>query len=400
MSHSTYSASAFRAAMQCPGKTVMEQGLPDTSSAAAREGTLAHEWFEQCMLGLDMAACPDDMLSFVEQAVADTWSIIGPGPVLLEQRLDYADSIGAPAGTAYGTADVVALRGDVLHVIDFKYGRGVEVSAAENPQMLLYALGALESMDALGETCAIVRMSIIQPRVAAHAGCLREWAQPVTAVRAWGRTVAARSVAAREAARDGAGADPVRWREHYLQAGTDACRWCRAQATCPAARDYVTQVTHAATASTIAEFDDLGDPAPVDTSDGPEWLAASLGKLASIRQWADAVETEALRRALAGIDVPGYKLVAGRPGNRAWVSPGAAADALIEWGVNVDDVFVQTVVSPAAAEKLTKKNKNVNLEPLVTRKPGAPTLAGASDPRPALMQVSADDFQNLTKETK
>lgn len=378
--HYRYSASAFKAAMQCPGKPVMEQGLPDTSSRAADEGTEAHTLFEAAMRGHDVLG-DGDMAQHVRESATVTWAIIGPGPVMLEQRVDYSDAIGCPPGEGLGTADVIALRGKILHVVDFKYGRGIEVNAAGNPQLMLYALGALAAVDVLGHEVTHVRMSIVQPRVAASPECPRECVMTVAKLRKWGAHEATQAVNARQRA---ASAPDVRG---HLKPSPDACRWCRAAATCPALRETVTL---AASGVAPCTPDDFRDPVVPTNAD---WIAASLHAAPLIDTWLKAVHVAGHAMMSRGEAIAGWKLVQGREGNRTWIDEASAARALLDAGAAREKVYVQSVVSPAQAEKIVA-DKAI-LKDLVSRSAGKPTIVPTSDPRQALTVVGEADFENL-----
>ena len=171
--HAMLSASSSARWLACPPSAQLCAALPDTVTDYAREGTCAHELAEykvQRLIG-NPAANPTENLDFYDaemedctdsyaQYIAEQLANLQEPIVLVEQRLDFSRYV--PSG--FGTGDCVIVADDVLTVIDFKYGKGVAVSADHNSQMMLYALGALELFDALYDIVE-VRMVIFQPRI-------------------------------------------------------------------------------------------------------------------------------------------------------------------------------------------------------------------------------------------
>ena len=168
--HALLSPSAAHRWIRCPPSACLEREFPSSSSEAAAEGTAAHALCEHKLRKFlklrskrphsdfeddEMDRCSDAYVSFVQEQMGDI-----PSPmVLVEQRLDLTRYVPE----AFGTADCIIVGGDMLHVIDFKYGMGVLVEAEHNPQMMLYALGALELLDGIYDIQTI-SMSIFQPR--------------------------------------------------------------------------------------------------------------------------------------------------------------------------------------------------------------------------------------------
>lgn len=158
--HSTWSASGFEQKMLCPGSHVLQAGAPRSTSKYAAEGTAAHQVLTWALQQSKAAAefigtaieadgfeftVDDDMARHVQVCIDYVLDVTGDdGVILVDQRVNYADYLGVPEDQAWGTADVIVLKGDEIIVVDFKYGMGVEVSAERNPQMSLYALGALQ----------------------------------------------------------------------------------------------------------------------------------------------------------------------------------------------------------------------------------------------------------------
>lgn len=386
--------------MRCPGKPAMEKGLPDRGSSYADEGTAAHAVLEMSLeQGRPASAfvgrlieCDNstvevtlDMAGHVQTAIDAIKQIAGTLSVQAEGRVNYSSYLGTPRDEAWGTADVVAVRGTELQVMDLKYGMGVEVDAEDNPQLKLYGLGALEQVRLLGEDPETVRLVILQPRIKSAPS---EWTISVKDLEAWGRGRARSAVISRINAIDTKKLIRDRdWEDAFLVPGEKQCKFCRAKATCPKLREDSLTLLGMSTAS-IEDFEDGTLPEKLDVAD-VDWLAAVLSKADLIEGWLKSVRGEAESRLLAGQPVPGYKLVQGKAGNRQWTDAADAAQALADLGTEA--YTTPTLVSPAVAEKLCKK---VGLPlPSTTQTPGRPHVAPASDPRPELQVTpSADGF--------
>lgn len=415
--HSKYSASGFEAARLCPGKPVMEQGKPDNGNAYSREGTAAHAVLERClrdnikastMLGqvIDVEGHPievdDEMVDHIQWCADEIRDHAGSGFVLAETRVNYARDIGVAENEGWGTADAIVLRGDVLMVFDLKYGRGVEVDA-DCDQMKLYALGALDVLSEMGEADSVreVQMGILQPRIRRSASV---YAMGVDNLRKWAADVAWNAVEQRQLAVEFKHATPVEpdmWNAEYLHPNEKSCKFCKAKATCPALRNEVTNTVFDSRPATPEDFDDELHHQPQEDDDAA-WLAACLAKVDLIEDWCKAVRAEAERRLLAGEEVPGYKLVQGKKGNRQWSDEKSAEQMLKTFRVKLEQMYDMKLISPTSAEKLAKaevigKRQWPKLLELITQSAGKPHVAPASDPRPALeVKPVVDDFENLT----
>lgn len=413
--HSKFSASNFEADTLCPGRRVMCKGLPDTGSKYADEGTAAHTLLGWCIdndrpasaylgrripVGLRTFEVNDDMAKAVQTAVDNIHTIVGDGMLLSEQKVTYAGYLGVPDDEGWGTSDIIAARGDELQVHDYKHGMGVEVDADDNPQMKLYALGALVACNDVLGPFRTVRLVIHQPRIK---DAPSEWPCTVDELEAWGRGDAARSVREQENAEalhpTSNGEALIQWQQTYLRPNEKSCKFCRAKATCPALRaDAVQTVVGPAKPE---EFEDA-PPIPVDEKSDERWLALCLSKADLIEDWLKAVRAEVERRLLAGGAVPGFKLVKGRQGNRAWSSKTDAEAALKAMRLKVEEMYDLTLISPTSAEKLAKEKvigprQWKGLQELVTRSDGKQHVAPVTDPRPALVLTPAeDDFDTVS----
>lgn len=399
----------------------MESGIPENRSDFSDEGTAAHFLGEQCLtsgehpavyIGKTIRIVPGgdaewdnepgkwcntfkvdaDMAGAVNTYVQAVRDYAQGGELLVEQELSIEHITGEE--DASGTADAVVLRGDEITIIDLKYGRGVEVSADDNPQLKLYALGAIERYALLGDFNT-VRLIIIQPRIS-HAPS--EWIMPVSDLLAWGKQVREQAKAVWIALefrdnwmRDAANAG-------YLTPGEKQCKFCRAKAVCPALAQHVL--------STVADdFVDVGQPiAPqiehrLGATMDNAVLGNMLGAVDLIESWCKAIRAKAESELLQGHTVPGYKLVQGKRGNRAWTNEAEAEDMMKAMRLKQDEMYTFKLITPTTAEKLLAKESPrrwTKLQALITQSEGNPSVAPESDKRPALvMQPVADEFEAL-----
>jgi hypothetical protein len=431
--HSKWSASGFEQRMLCPGSHVLQQGLPNTSSKYAAEGTAAHQvltWaLQQGLPARDFLfqkieadgftfEVDEDMARHVQVTLDYVNDLKGDdGVVFADIRVNYASYLDTPEADAWGTADVIIARGDELIVVDFKYGMGVEVSAERNPQMSLYGLGARQAYQELGLDFTKVRLAISQPRIKTAPS---EFDLTVEELEAWGRGAARSAVNSCKNASDYSGINgAVLWQETYLRPGEKQCKFCRAKATCPALRAEVAATAFDSVPATPDEFAAIEDDLVPSTAAGDAaWLAACLSKADLIEDWCKAVRAEVERRLLAGDNVPGYKLVQGKQGNRAWSDEKAAEALLKSMRLKEDQLYDFSVKSPTQIAKLgpvfdkegrIKPQKEgapppvigprqwPKVEALITRAPAKKHVAPVSDSRPALTVTPVvDDFSDVT----
>lgn len=402
--HSKFSASAAKRWMSCPGSMVLQVGVQDRGSKYAEEGTLAHSLAEAILTNKPWnTVTPSDMVGYVETYVDNVRQYADGGQLMVEQRLNYSSFLGVPKESAWGTSDAVIIKGSEIQVHDLKYGQGEIVSPENNPQMQLYALGALAEFDGLAGDFDHVRMVIHQPRVKSAP---QEWDCTVEELRAFGE-VAKKAVYMVKAAELGAGSVTAglttqeEWEAAYLNPSTDACMWCRVKATCPKLRAEVLQTVVSHVPATPEDFADLSVPgkahiAPTDDA----WLSAAMSKAGLIEDWLKAIRAEVERRLLAGTPVTGYKLVQGRQGNRAWVSEDEAEKLLKVFKLKQDEMYNFKVISPTQAEKLLAESSPrrwAKAQEIISRADGKPSVAPLSDKRPALeIKPVAEQFDDLS----
>lgn len=398
--HAKLSPSAAEKWATCPGSVVMEAGLPDKDSDASQYGTAAHAVAEMALqAGNDAAAykgrridvkagktieCDADMVEIVQVYLDYVRQVAEGQQLFIEQKVD----ISAWVPECWGTADAVILREDgELAVVDLKTGFK-PVTAERNKQMALYALGCLDEFSLL---CDIqrVRMTIIQPKLTRQP---IEWDCSVEELREMG---AALKTAGERAAMYLGSETPLVPSD--LVPSTKGCEWCKAKATCPAKVAMVAEATG-------ADFEDLDQAELPPVSDAPE-IHLLMAKVDMIEGWCKAVRAETERRLFDGQDVPGYKLVQGRKGSRAWSDAETAEQTLKGMRLKTEEMYDFRLISPTTAEKLHKAGaigprqwpKLVNL---ITQSEGSPSVAPVDDKRPALVvqKPSADDFDVLVEE--
>lgn len=392
--HAILSPSSAKRWINCPGSVVISP--PESrSSRAAAEGTLAHEiaahvlsnalpdaqdWLgqEHTVDGFTFEV-DQDMLDGVMAYVNDARDAIGDSPFLVEVAVPIGHLTGEEGAT--GTSDLVILRPDELEVRDLKFGRGVEVQAEENPQLVMYALGTLEVLESVIDLAAIkrVRCTIHQPRLAGP----KEVTYTMAEMAAWREAISRGATAVRVAEEQFSGITPA-WGAAHLAPSNEGCRFCPAKATCPAlAAETLTAVA--------GEFDDL-------TTVTPDLLAANLGRVERVEAWCKAVRAEVERRLLQNIPVPGYKLVAGRRGMKRWIDPQDAAAALEK--LIGADAWERSLISPTKAAKIVGKGAAADeIGNLTTSTEGRPSVAPESDPRPAITAgATTEEFDNLETE--
>jgi len=432
--HSAWGASKFESIMLCPGKHVLEAGKPNSTSKYAAEGTAAHQvltWALQqgriahSFIGIDIEAegfvfvVDADMAGHVQTTIDYVHALAGSdGVVFADIRVNYSTYLDVEFDAAWGTADVILARGSELIVVDFKYGMGVEVSAEKNPQMMLYALGALQAYNGLVADFDMVRIAISQPRIKAVPS---EYDMSVEALEVWGHNTAKAAVVACLHAETLT--EHPQFNETFLRPGEKQCKFCKAKATCPQLRAEVA-ATMLDVGYTPASPDEFADANVVPVSEAVEtldetslWLSVCLDKANLIEDWCKAVRAEVERRLLAGDSVPGYKLVQGKQSNRAWADAKVAEATLKSMRLKEADMYDFSIKSPTQIAKLgpalDKDGKPKAIKPgatppvigprqwpkveaLITRAPAKPHVAPVSDSRPALeVTPVVDDFTDV-----
>lgn len=421
--HAMLSASGSERWELCPGSVAMEHGLPDMASEFADEGTSAHtlatltfadpEHRAHAFLGRHIQVTDadgklrrsfivdHDMADYVQTFVNDTLLAVGDGTLLVEQRVPLTQITDEVDAT--GQADVIGISsdGEEITVRDLKYGMDVKVYVKPdghlNPQLVMYADGAVAKFNGLSGDCKRVRLTVQQPRL----GHTDEVVVSLDELRA-------RVKALRKAADTATTAFTFRdnWMgktendRQYLVPGEAQCRFCKAKATCPKLTEYVNETSGADFKPIIT--DGLNDMAP-DIHHGmpPETLSQKMYTVGLVEDWCKAVRAEVKRRLGNGIDVPDYKLVQGKRGNRQWIDDTDAEAALKAMRLKSDVMYVQKLQSPTQIEKALKANprKWKKIAPLIAQSDGKLHVAHISDPREAvIVGPVADDFAPITEQ--
>ena len=372
--HAFLSASSSHRWLACPPSALLCAKEADQSSAYAKQGSDAHELCEYLLLkalghdppdptenldyyDAEMLSCAEGYRDFVMEQVEEARKLSADTLICVEQRLDYSRWVE----NGFGTGDCVIIADDLLHVIDYKYGLGVLVSASGedgtgNSQLKCYALGALDTFGDLYDIRRI-KLSIYQPR--------REnvdtFEMPVEDLLRWADDVLS-PIAKLAFTGDG-----------EFCAG-DHCVFCKVKATCRARADYNMK---------LAKYE-FEKPAMLND----EEIASILPMIDSLVSWATDIKEFALQQALSGTVYEGYKIVEGRS-NRKYSDETAVARIVQEAGY---DPFEKKLLGVTAMQRqLGKKKFQELLGGFLYKPPGKPVLVPTSDSRPE-MNTAANDF--------
>lgn len=380
--HALLGASNSHRWLECTPSARAEEGYPDMGSDFAKEGSLAHAMAARKLkerLGLptfaetaeirelsgymtgEMEEYTSEYADFVMERFQETERNTPEGKVkphlFVEKRLDYSEWVKE----GFGTGDAVILSWNRIEVIDFKYGKGVPVSAGDNTQMKLYALGVAQEYDYCYDFDEI-RMTIYQPRIGNISSCdiygsdLREWAENYVKPLA-----------------------TLAWQGKGARKSGEWCRFCKAKGDCPRF-----------TADCLVEY--FMNP-NAETLEVRQY-SGILGMLPSIKDWIKAIEERSLEMALGGTEIPGYKLVEGRS-VRKITDPEKVAAALTWLGATSEDIF-----RPRELKTLTDLEKHFGKKTFketcgewIEKPAGKPTLVPDSDKRNELNKTDFDDIE-------
>lgn len=369
--HAKLSASGSERWLKCTGSVKAEEGFENTTSTFAIEGTAAHELAEMCLVQNMPASIfightlPDNPTITVTQDMADYVQVyvdyvlsLG-GVQMYEERVDFSEWVDG----GFGTSDAIVIVGTTLHVVDLKYGKGVQVFADNNSQGMLYALGAYSDYGSIYKIDQVV-ISIVQPRLD-HID--QSESISIEELLKFGEYARQKS---EEALSDKA----------KRTAGEKQCRFCKAKATCGELKRVTESVL-------LTSFEQLDDVAKVDTLSN-EQLRIALDNKKLIASWLDAVEELVSEKLLTGEVFEGYKLVEGRS-LREWMNDADAEKTLV--AMLGDEAYNKKLLSVAQAEKAVGKANLDKLTELIVKPVGRPTLAPESDKRSAV-NITSDSF--------
>lgn len=369
--HALLSASGAHRWLECTPSAQLELQFPQSTSEYAEEGTAAHELCEltaRYWLGeiseaeyenqrdelakgkyynAEMQECANDYAKFVAEKTAAARETCEDAFTALEVRVDFSKYVK----DGFGTGDCIIVSDNVLEIIDFKYGKGVRVEAAGNPQMKLYALGAYLEYNTLFDIDS-VRMTIFQPRLSGVQSSdeitvkeLLEWAEKYVKSRA-------------KLAYKGEG---------EFAPSEEVCKFCRAKAQCKARAD-----------KNLKLFDEAPDVLLLT----PEDAGKILEQAGDIQSWLADLESLVSSTLLAGQPVEGWKMVEGHS-NRRFADELKVVDAMKAAGYDESLLYERKLITLTQMEKdFGKKAVAETLGELIVKPQGKPTLAPAKDKRP------------------
>ena len=366
--HALLSASSSKRWLNCPPSARLSENYDDKGSDFAAEGTDAHELCEYKLrkaLGLDaidptenltwyneeMEECAEGYAHSVMELVTEAKKTCSDPIVLIEQHLDFSEYVK----DGFGTGDCVLIADGTLHIVDYKHGKGVQVDAKDNPQMMLYALGALHLFNVLYDI-EKVSMTIYQPRRS---------------------NVSTHTISK---------ADLYSWAENTLKPTADLaftgggefkcgewCQFCKAKVDCRERANY---------AMALAKYDFAEPPLLTD-----EEVEDILGKVNDLVSWANDIKEYALQAAVSGKVWSGWKVVEGRS-NRKYTDERLVASAVIAAG---HEPYEQKLLGITEMQKMLGKSKfDEILGGLITKPQGKPTLVPESDKRQAINTAKQD----------
>ena len=368
--HAVLSASSSHRWLQCPPSALLCAKADDTTSKFAIQGTDAHSLCEyklKTALGQEssdptenltyfneeMADCADMYAQYVMEQLAAVQKTCKDPLVLVEQRLDFSRWV--PQG--FGTGDCVIVADGVLSITDMKFGVGILVEAERNPQLMCYALGALDLFDGIYDIKQ-VSMTIFQPR----RENISTYTIPKEELLSWADDTLKPTA---ELAAQGKG---------EFKAG-EHCRFCNVKATCRKRAEYNLE---------LARYD-FTMPSTLEDDE----IEAILSKADALVSWASDVKEYALQQAVSGKEWHDWKIVEGRS-NRRYVNEHAVAETVEQAGY---DPYEYKVLGITAMTKLLGKTKFEDMLSGFIEKPqGKPILVPMSDKRPAI-HTAANDFK-------
>lgn len=366
--HAILSASSSHRWLNCPPSARLCETYEDKGSDYAAEGTDAHSLCEYKLrkaLGMgavdlsehltwyseEMEDCANGYAAYILELVEAAKEVCSDPVVLIEQRVDFSRWVEQ----GFGTSDAIIISDGTLRVIDYKHGLGVLVEADNNPQMMCYALGALELFDAIYDIDSVA-MTVYQPR--------------------------RQNVSTFEMSKD----DLYRWAEEVLKPTAELafagdgnflcgewCGFCKAKHECRA---------RAEANLLLAQYDFKLPPLLEDSE-----IEVILSRADQLVSWVNDIKEYALQQAISGKDWTGFKLVEGRS-NRRYTDEAAVTQAVTSAGF---DPYERKLLGITAMQKLLGKSRFEELLSAYIEKPqGKPTLVPESDKRPVMNNAKTD----------
>lgn len=377
MAHALLGPSSASRWMACPPSVKLCEQFEDVESEYAKEGSLAHEIaelkvkklidpgltsrkFTSAMKKLkekelyqeEMQGYTDEYVEFIQEQM---YSYETTPHISVEQKVDFSQYV--PGG--FGTADCILIANDTLHVIDFKYGKGVPVSVENNAQLLLYALGAYLAYEMIFPI-EHIKMSIVQPRLTG----IDTWECSLDYLLDFAKKAQEKAVMALNSEGD------FNCGEH--------CKFCKAKSTCKArANTNLELAKYEFKSADLLTLEEIGE---------------ILQKAHDLDTWVKEIEKYALAESLKGNNVPGWKAVNGK-GSRSFKNTDEAIKVLKENGIAEELLYERKYLTLAQMEKVIgKKDFNNLVGNLIVMNVGKPTLVEVSDKREAITnRIKAED---------
>lgn len=385
--HAVLSASGSHKWIVCTPSARLEEKFPNKTSDYMAEGTLAHEIAEFKVKSYFLEAMPkasytrkinkfkkEELFNQEMLGYTDTYLEFIKGEALktnskpfiaVEQKVDYSKYV--PEG--FGTADCILISGNTLQVIDFKYGKGVQVDAEDNPQMKLYALGALEQFGMFYDIKDI-KMSIVQPRI----DNISSFEIPIEPLLEWGE-----KVVKPQAQKAFMGIGEFCKGEH--------CRFCKAKGACEFRAN-----------ENIKVIEEVEEQLKGTMSNAK--VGELLTKTEGVEDWLKDIRNYALEQVLKGENIPGWKAVEGRS-NRTIADVDKAFEILEANGFDQAVLYEKKPLTLTALEKVVGKKKlSEAIGDYIEKPKGKPTLAKESDKREPYRISAAEEFKNIEEENK
>jgi hypothetical protein len=386
--HARLSASGSHRWLTCPGSILLEESYPeDVVSEFAEYGTAGHQLAQLCLEKERPATLfegqvfnksenfpegfkVDTEMADAVQTYLDYCHSLGEGETHIEKRVDFSLYVNK----GFGTADFIKIKDNEIHVVDLKMGKGVKVNAINNTQGMLYALGVV--WDSKLADNDIVHIAIVQPRL----DHISEWSITVNELLTWARDEV------KPKAEQAWNGEPI------FNPGESQCRFCKAKPTCKALAEHSLK-TAMDTFTDIPTEEDLKE---VHTLTHAE-IGALLPRVNTLVNWAKSLEAHAFNELNKGQEIPGYKLVMGRNGNRKWTNEDDIEIKLTQLGIRKSEMFSNKLLTPAQMCKIIKKKdlSVTQIETFWNSPEGKPTIAVESDSREEIQPSDISGFTDI-----